>query len=456
MAVIETINPTSGEVIRRYESHTPAELDTLAVSTATAQRDWARTPVADRCAVLRCAAQILREREDALANLMAVEMGKPTREGKAEIQKCAWVLDHYGQHAESMLAPQLVPTEAATSYVAFEPLGTVLGIMPWNYPFWQVMRAAAPTLAAGNAFLLKHAPSVTGCSIEIERVFAQAGGPPGLVTNLIASAEATGDLVAHPAIAAVTLTGSVRAGRAVAQRAGAALKKCVLELGGSDPYVVLHDADIPAAAKVCAQARLLNAGQSCIACKRVIVDVTVHDEFVRAFVEEISRARMGDPIARDTDLGPLAREDLRDDLHRLVLGSLRDGATLRIGGKIPKRKGWFYPPTVLTGVRPSMPVFTEETFGPVAAVTAAQDTAQAVELANQTEFGLGAAVFTRDRQRGEALARAELRAGCCSVNAAVRSDPRLPFGGIQASGYGRELGTFGIHEFVNVKTVVVR
>ncbi len=457
---IRTVNPATGDVVEEYESHTDREVDQLLTRADEAFASWRRLGFAERAAPMRHAAEILKRDKRAFGELMAREMGKPVTQGIAEAEKCAWVCAYYAEHAEHFLAPQAVATDASRSYVAFRPLGIVLAIMPWNYPFWQVFRFAAPGLMAGNAGLLKHAPNVTGCAMAIERIFADAGFPTGLFSAVRFTPEETGrrtaELIANSRIRAVTLTGSVRAGKAVAAAAGAHLKKTVLELGGSDPYVVLEDADLAEAVRTCVASRLLNSGQSCIAAKRFVVVDAVRDRFVRMLVEEMRAKTAGDPFSPDTDLGPQARLDLRDNLHRQVTESVAAGATLLLGGKVPEGPGAFYPPTVLAEVRPGMPAYEEELFGPVAAVLSAKDTADALRIANDTSFGLGAAVFTSDAAAGERLAADELEAGCCFVNAFVKSDPRLPFGGIRESGYGRELGVFGIREFVNVKTVYVR
>jgi len=457
---IRTINPATGDVFEEYSSHTDREVDELVRRAEAAFGSWHRLSIADRAQPMRRAAEILKRDKHDFGELMAREMGKPVAQGVAEAEKCAWVCEYYADHAEDFLASQAVETDASTSYVAFRPLGIVLAIMPWNYPFWQVFRFAAPGLMAGNAGLLKHAPNVTGCAMAIEKIFTDAGFPAGLFSALRFTAEETGrrtaQLIANPKIRAVTLTGSVRAGKAVAAAAGAHLKKTVLELGGSDPYVVLEDADLADAVRICVTSRLLNSGQSCIAAKRFVVVDAVRDRFVRMLIDEMRAKKMGDPFAPDTDLGPQARLDLRENLHRQVTESVAAGATLLLGGKVPDGPGAFYPPTVLAEVKPGMPAYEEELFGPVAAVLSAKDTADAVRIANDTSFGLGAAVFTSDVRAGERIAAEELEAGCCFVNAFVKSDPRLPFGGIRESGYGRELGVFGIREFVNVKTVYVR
>jgi succinate-semialdehyde dehydrogenase/glutarate-semialdehyde dehydrogenase len=455
MPSLLSVNPVDGSLLAERAEATPAEVASALEAAARAFSSWRRTAFPERSAVLRRAGSILRERRDPLARLMALEMGKPVAQGRAEADKCAWACEHYAQHAEAMLAPEPVETDASRSYVAFEPLGPVLAVMPWNFPLWQVFRFAAPALMAGNVGLLKHASNVMGCALAIEEVLRDAGAPEGVFRALLVGSARVGALVEAPQVAAVTLTGSTPAGRAVAARAGACLKKTVLELGGSDPYVILEDADLEAAAETCAAARLVNGGQSCIAAKRFVVVEAVRERFTALLVERMAARRLGDPLDEATDVGPQARADLRDDLHRQVEASVAAGARVLLGCRAPDGPGAYYPPSVLDRVGPGMPAFDEELFGPVAAVVAARDEDDAVHLANRTSFGLGAAVFTRDRERGERIARHELEAGSCFVNALVRSDPRLPFGGIRESGYGRELGTFGIRELVNVKTVYV-
>jgi succinate-semialdehyde dehydrogenase/glutarate-semialdehyde dehydrogenase len=354
------------------------------------------------------------------------------------------------------VAPQDVATDAGRSFVAFEPLGVVLAVMPWNFPFWQVFRFAAPALVAGNAAVLKHASNVPACALAIEEVFASAGFPPGLFRTLLIGSGRVEGVLEDVRVRAATLTGSTPAGRSIAAKAGALLKKTVLELGGSDPYLILADADVDAAAATCASSRLVNGGQSCIAAKRFIVDRRVAGAFAERLTARMAGARMGDPAAEDTELGPLARHDLRDELHEQVRKSVAMGARLLLGGKVPDGPGAFYPATVLAGVRKGMPAADEELFGPVAAILEAEDDDDAIRIANDSPFGLGAAVFTRDRGKGERIAQTRLDAGCCFVNDFVRSDPRLPFGGVKESGYGRELGEFGIREFVNIKTVYVK
>lgn len=455
MTSFDAINPATEEKIASYSATTPAEVDQALDTAVAAQREWRDAGFAARAEVLRRAAELLRRDRDEHARRMSLEMGKPLGEGRAEVDKCAWTCEHYAEHAEAFLAPEPVETEAAKSYVAFEPLGLVLAIMPWNFPYWQVVRFAAPALMAGNGGLLKHAPNVPGCALALEELFTAAGAPAGLFRTLLIDEAAAGGVIDDPRVAAVTLTGSVGAGKAVAARAGAALKPTVLELGGSDPYVVLEDADLDSTLDACVKSRLINAGQSCIAAKRFVVVEPLVEGFEAGFVERMREVRWGNREDETPGIGPLARADLRDNLHRQVEESVAAGARLLLGGELPEGAGFFYPPTVLAGVRADMPAYREELFGPVASILPAADADEAVRIANDTVFGLGAAVFSGDAAAGERVARDGLAAGCCFVNDFVRSDPRLPFGGVKESGYGRELGVFGIREFVNVKTVWV-
>jgi succinate-semialdehyde dehydrogenase/glutarate-semialdehyde dehydrogenase len=397
---------------------------------------------------------MLRARAGDLAALMAREMGKPLAQGRAEADKCAWACEYYAEHAAALLAPEPAATGARESFVTYEPLGPIFAIMPWNFPLWQVFRFAAPNLVAGNTALLKHAESVPGCARAITALLEDAGLPSGVFTNLFITHEQAESVIAHPAVRGVTLTGSTRAGRAVARAAGAHLKKTVLELGGSDAYLVLEDADLDLAAAACATSRLLNAGQSCIAAKRFVVAESVRGAFTERLVARMAETKMGDPMDATTTLGPLARADLREALRRQVEASLAQGARLRLGGRVPDGPGAFYPATVLDDVRPGMPAFDEELFGPVAAVVGASGEAEAIRLANASPYGLGAAVFSSDLERARRIAAHELDAGACAINDFVRSDPRLPFGGVKDSGFGRELGRQGLLEFMNVKAVV--
>jgi succinate-semialdehyde dehydrogenase/glutarate-semialdehyde dehydrogenase len=449
---IQSINPATGQVLETFNETTPAEVERGLTRAHSAFGAWRDVPFATRTQHLQKAASILRGRKAEFARTMTLEMGKPIVQGEAEVEKCAWTCEYYAQHAQAMLAEQPRESDASRSFVRFDPLGVVLAVMPWNFPFWQVFRFAAPALMAGNAAVLKHASNVPRCALQIEEVFREAGFPTGLFATLLVGSSAVGGLIADPRIAAVTLTGSEQAGIQVAERAGHELKKTVLELGGSDPFVILADADVAAAARVAADARLINSGQSCIAAKRFIVVEAVADVFTTRFADELRARTMGDPLARETQVGPQARVDLRDDLHRQVEESMKRGAQLVLGGEIPSGPGAFYPPTLLTAVDKGMPAFDEETFGPVAAVIRARDETDAIRLANDSSFGLGAALWTQDRARGERLA-ARIEAGAVFVNGLVKSDARLPFGGIKRSGYGRELSEYGIREFVNIKSV---
>lgn len=454
--IFEVVNPASEKVIGRFEGMTREEMWEAVDQSHGTWLKWRRTGFGERSRLLKKAGALLSERAEEYGRLITAEMGKTFRSAVAEVQKCAWVCDYYAEHAEDFLAEEAVLTDAEESFVTCQPIGTVLAVMPWNFPFWQVFRFAAPALMAGNAALLKHAGNVPGCARVIEGVFREAGYPENLFRSLLICSGWVEELLEHKYIAAATLTGSGPAGSAVASKAGEMLKKTVLELGGSDPYVILEDADLAEAASVCAASRLINNGQSCIAAKRFIVVEEVSDEFTRLFAAEMKKAVMGDPMDYQVTLGPLAREDLRDELHDQVHRSVSAGARLLMGGEIPDQKGYWYPPTVLTGVTPGMAAFDEELFGPAAAIITAQDEKEAVELANRSIFGLGAAVFTRDIRRGRRIAAEELEAGSCFVNQMVSSDPRLPFGGIKASGYGRELSRPGIREFTNIKTVSVK
>jgi succinate-semialdehyde dehydrogenase/glutarate-semialdehyde dehydrogenase len=451
----KTINPATGEKIQTYEEAAWEQIKTRIEKAHETFQSWRKTPFAARSDVLKKVSVILLESKNEYGRLMAIEMGKPVREGRAEIEKCAWVCDYFGKHAEEMLAPEDIQTDADRSYISFQPLGIVLAVMPWNYPFWQVFRFAAPALMAGNAAILKHASNVPGCAAAIERIFKAAGLPEHLFQSVLVSGENVGKLIQHPLIRAVTVTGSTAAGSSVASKAGRMLKKTVLELGGSDPYLILEDADLEQTVAACVAGRLLNSGQSCIAAKRFVVVESLSKDFERLFVEQMRAKRMGDPMDESVEIGPLARLDLRDNLHRQVAESMGKGAGCLLGGRIPEGAGAFYPPTVLTRVRKGMPVFDEETFGPVAAIIRVKNEREAVRVANDSNFGLGAAVFTQDIERGQRIAAQELEAGSCFVNAFVKSDPRLPFGGIKESGYGRELSSYGIKEFVNIKTVYI-
>ncbi len=452
---MRSVNPATGEPIRDYPELSAVSASAALERAAAAFLGWSARPATERAAFLDAAARALRARKAEHARLMTLEMGKTLASAEAEAEKCAVTCEWFARQAPALLEPEPAATEASWRGVRFDPLGVVLAIMPWNFPFWQVFRCAAPALAAGNAVVLKHASNVPGCALAIEEVFREAGLPAGVFTTLLVPSAQVAALIEHPAVRAVSLTGSEPAGRQVAAVAGRALKKTVLELGGSDPFVVLADADVAHVAAQAAAARIINNGESCIAAKRFIVEEAVAPRFEEAFTDRMRELRVGDPLEPGTQVGPLARLDLLEDLQSQVDRTIGAGATLRLGGRRLERKGFFYPPTVLTGVEPGMATFDEETFGPVAAVTRARDAAHAVELANRSRFGLGASVWTGDPARGRAVA-ARLEAGCVFVNETVKSDARVPFGGVKSSGYGRELAAFGLREFVNVKTVWVR
>jgi len=448
-----SINPANGHTIAEYQSHSREKVDQLIDAAKAGFEHWRQVSLTERSKVLRRAAEVLKDNRESYALLMTREMGKPLSQSLAEVDKCAGGCLFYADKASEFLAPDMVVTEAPESFVCYEPLGVVLAVMPWNFPFWQVFRFAAPALMAGNAGLLKHASNVSGCALAIESVFREAGLPEGVFSTLLIKSSEVERVVSHPVISAVTLTGSGPAGAAVASAAGRALKKSVLELGGSDAYVVLADADLDLAARVCANSRMNNNGQTCIAAKRLIVEHSVKQQFEEKLLQELQRYQPGNPELPETNQGPMAREDLRNELHDQVERSVAAGARCLLGGRIPEGSGAYYPATLLTDVDESMPAFYEELFGPVASVIAARDEEDAISKANDSDFGLGAAVFTRDIDRGRHIAAHRLEAGTCVVNDFVRSDPRLPFGGIKQSGFGRELSHFGIREFVNIKTV---
>jgi succinate-semialdehyde dehydrogenase/glutarate-semialdehyde dehydrogenase len=455
MSSIRTVNPATGAALAEYPVFSADGVSAALDRAATVQARWAALAFADRSAVLRRAAEVLRAEVDELALLVTREMGKPLAEARAEVEKCATACDYYAEHAAEFLADEPVDTSADRSWVGYEPVGVVLAVMPWNFPLWQVLRFAAPALMAGNAALLKHSPNSTGCALAVQRVLTSAGAPEGLFTALVVAEpdvpEVTRTLIEDPRVGAVTLTGSERAGRAVGSAAGASIKKSVLELGGSDPFVVLADADLPRVAAMATRGRFLNAGQSCISPKRFVVDASVAEEFTRLLVAEVAALTVGNPEEPGTDVGPMAREDLLEGVHRQVEASVDAGARLLAGGHRLEGPGFVYAPTVLAGVAPGQPAYDEEIFGPVAAVVVVDGEDEAVRVANDTRFGLGASVWTADPERGIAVAR-RIRSGAVFVNAVVASDVRMPFGGTRASGYGRELAAAGIREFVNVRT----
>ena len=451
------INPATGETVRTHPGHSQEEAHAIVASTRAAFMRWRLTGLDERARLVREAAAVLRRRSAEFAALMTEEMGKPVDEGHAEVEKCATNCDYFADEAHNHLARQPVDiVEGTKAFVTFNPLGVVLAVMPWNFPFWQVFRFAAPTLMAGNGGVLKHASSVPGCALAIESVFREAGFPEDLFRAVLIPSGGVKALIEDDNIAAVTLTGSVGAGRSVATAAGGVLKKAVLELGGSDAYLVLADADIDSAAKVCAKARMVNGGQSCIAGKRFIVEAAVRPAFEQALVREMRVFEIGDPTQEGTKLGAMVSLEARDGIHAQVQASIAAGARLLLGGEVPARTGAWYPATVLTDVRPGQPAHDEEVFGPVAAIIEAVDEADAIRIANDSPFGLGSGVLTSDLARGERIAADEIEAGMSFVNENVRSDPRMPFGGVKHSGYGRECSAYGIREFVNIKSVHVR
>ena len=451
----EAINPATGAELKTYDAMDREAVNAAIEGAHEAHSIWRKESFAARSEKMRAAADLFRTRARALGRLAAEEMGKPIKDGIAEANKCGLACDYYADNAEKFLTRQIVEDDVRKAFVTFQPVGVVLAVMPWNFPFWQVVRFAAPALMAGNAGVLKHASNVPGCALALEEIFRDAGFPANLFRTLMISSKEVAAVIEHPLVRAVTLTGSTPAGRAVASKAGEMLKKTVLELGGSDAYLILDDSDLKFAAAASAKGRMVNSGQSCIAAKRFIVVEHLRAEFERLLVEEMRGFKLGDPLDEETQVGPLAREDLRDDLHAQVEDSIKKGARCLLGGEIPNRPGAYYPPTVLTNVAKGMPAYDEEMFGPVAAVISAKNVEDAVRIANDSVFGLGGGVFTPDLKLGERLAVEEIEAGSVFVNGTVVSDPKLPFGGVKESGYGRELSHFGIHEFVNIKTVVI-
>lgn len=449
------VNPTSGRVSGKIDMWSSAQIEQALSHAEAAYGDWSGMSFQDRKERIQRAAGILSERVEELAVMMAEEMGKPVTQGRAEVRKCIDVCRYYAEHAENQLADELLVDGGQQSWICYRPLGVILAVMPWNFPLWQVFRFAAPTLMAGNVALLKHASNVPRCAQAIDDIFCDAHLPGGVFQSMFISSAQVAEVIADKRVKAVTLTGSTPAGKSVAALAGEHLKKSVLELGGSDPFIVFADADVELAAATAVRSRMINSGQSCIAAKRFIVVESVLAEFTALVVGLMTRLRVGDPLLDATEVGPMARMDLRDELHDQVRRSVDAGAELLIGGEIPDGAGAFYPPTVLANVRPGVPAYDEELFGPVASIIAVTDENHAIQVANDTSFGLGAAIFTGNEKRGREIARDRLEAGTCVVNTMVASNPRLPFGGIKQSGYGRELGPLGIREFVNAKTVTV-
>ena len=453
---INSVNPFNGEIIKSYKVHTSEQVSEMINQSNKAWLSWRNTSFTERGAYLKKVALILRRRRNELAELMAIEMGKNLKGGLAEVDKCADSCEYFANNAEAALKEEFIKTDAAKSFVSFRPIGVILAIMPWNFPFWQVFRFLGPALMVGNCSVLKHASNVFGCAVEIENILKEAGFPQHVFQTLLIGSNAVEEVIEHPFIQAVTLTGSVAAGKKVAQKAGSLIKKSVLELGGSDPYIILEDADLELAAETCTNSRLINSGQSCISAKRLIVIEAVANEFLGLLTKKMAAKVMGDPLDPKSDLGPQARIDLRDELHKQVIESISKGAKCILGGVVPEGNNALYPPTILTNVKKGMPAYDEELFGPAAAVIIAKDEEEAIAIANDSQFGLGAAVFTKDIARGERIAADRLEAGACFVNSSVKSDPSLPFGGIKHSGYGRELGVYGFKELVNIKTVYVK
>ncbi len=449
---MKSINPATEEIIQEYTKHKPEEVQQIIKNTQADWLLWKEKPIEKRANLLREVAKQLREEKEKLAKIICLEMGKILPEAFAEVEKSATVCEYYANHAKEMLKDEFIESDAFKSMITYEPLGIVLGVMPWNFPFWQVYRFAAPAIMAGNAALLKHSSNVQGCAQWIEYTFTKAGLPKNLFRNLIISSDGVEAVINNKNVKAVSLTGSESAGSAVAAQAGKALKKSVLELGGADPFIVCCDADLKKAADTAIIARMINNGQSCIAAKRFIVLESVHDEFVALIKNRLEKMKIGNPTEEGTDIGPLARKDLRDELHQQVLKSVDAGAKLIFGGTIPERSGYYFMPALLTDVKPGMPVFDEETFGPVMPIIKAKDMDEAIKLANLSEFGLGASIWSNDITKAEKMA-GRIESGSVFINGMTKSDPRLPFGGIKKSGFGRELSYLGIREFVNIKTI---
>lgn len=450
---MQSINPATEEIIGHFEAHSPKDAVHIIEQAHSAFLDWRKTDFAARTTLLNNVAKTLERNKERYAELMANEMGKVVKEGISEVEKCASVCRYYAEHGAKFLADETIQLDSGESFITYQPLGVILAIMPWNFPFWQVFRFAAPTIMAGNSAILKHASNVCGCALEIEEIFNTSGAPEHLFNSILIKGANTKQLIQHPLVQAVTLTGSTEAGKSVAKTAGETLKKSVLELGGSDPYIILEDADIEQAAKLCVQSRMLNAGQSCIAAKRMIVVDKIYDTFLDSFTTEMKKITAGNPLEDGINIGPQATIELRDQLHQQVEASIKAGAKCTLGGTIPSGVGAFYPPTILVNVDKNCPAYSQEMFGPVATVIRAKDEADAIRIANDTSFGLGSAIFTQNTEHGKKLAKEQLHAGACFVNDFVKSDPRIPFGGIKESGYGRELSKHGIREFVNVKSI---
>lgn len=454
MQEFHTINPATEEIVSTYSYQSPVVLDGKVANSYKTWTSWRKTPIAQRSELLMNVAKILREKQSPLSRLITIEMGKPLDQSQAEIEKCALVCEYYAENGDNFLQDELIQSDAKKSFISYDPIGPILAIMPWNFPFWQVFRFAAPNLIAGNTGLLKHSPNTTGCALKIQEIFLEAGFPEGAFITILAQTDHVEAIISSDQVAGVTLTGSTKAGKSVAALSGKYLKKTVLELGGSDPYVILDDADLTLAADKCVTGRLINTGQSCIAAKRFIVTEKNADEFTEKVRMLMSQKRFGDPLSGEYSLGTMARIDLREQLHQQVTQSINAGAKCLLGGKNPDTTGYYYPATLLSHVSEGMPAFNKELFGPVASIIMAKDEHHAIDIANDTAYGLGAAIFTQDTERAIYLSRG-IEAGCVYINDFVKSDPRLPFGGVKSSGYGRELSPLGIKEFVNAKTIYV-
>ena len=455
MKPLLSINPSTGSIIKSFDQYGESKVDHIISGAHKIQKIWEKTELKFKLACIERLSEILADSKKEYASLMAEEMGKPFKQGTEEIEKCIWLCNYFIGNSKNYLKDKIVKTKGQKSFITFKPLGLILGIMPWNFPFWQVFRFSVPSIIAGNGVILKHAPNVQGCAFKIESSFSEAGFPKNLFQNIVVSSNRVSDVIKNPKIAAITLTGSTRAGKSVAEVSGKVLKKTVLELGGSDPYVILEDADIEKSINSCINGRLLNAGQSCISAKRLIVVDKLYDQFLDSLKNKLSKKIMGDPKG-DVDLGPMVSIEARKVVHSQVLKSIKNGANLIIGGEIPEMLGAFYPITLLSNVKPGMVAFDEEIFGPVFSLIKARNENHAIDLANNSSFGLGAAVFTKNIHKGEEIAKNRLDAGLCFVNDFVKSDPRFPFGGIKQSGYGRELSIYGLLEFVNIKTIVIK
>lgn len=449
---MKSINPFNNKLITEYKDHSISDVDSIINDVYKEWKNWKSTSFVLRSKLMKNAGEILRSESQKFAELMTSEMGKVISQAKAEIEKCAALCDYYAENAQQMLSDELIQTDASKSYVSFEPIGSIFAIMPWNFPFWQVFRFAVPNLMAGNTAILKHAPNVCGCSLAIEEIFQKAGFPENVFRSLIIPVELAERVIANDLVAGVTLTGSAGAGSIVASQAGKYLKKSVLELGGSDPFIVLKDADLGKACQVGTDSRLLNAGQVCISAKRFIVEEEIADEFIESQKRLFENYKIGDPMKTEIEMGPMARLDLLENINDQVQKSIEMGASLICGGKIIESEGFFYQPTILTNVKKGMPVYDEETFGPVSVIIRVKNTEAAIKVANDTMYGLGASIWTTDLSRGEAVA-CKIEAGAVFVNRMTKSDVRMPFGGIKKSGYGRELAAYGIKEFLNIKTI---